>query len=428
MKVSDIKLDRRSSMPHLLPDCFKQGTRRPGKTHMAGRPPVLFSDSWGGTGHRIATYTGFSQEDELSTYHPQHMFPPCSPKRTVPLSQSWVSKSTPSTGDRPVSLSSAIQVGSPKTTLSMSQPCLSKSKSAPSKGDPLSACTQTESSKTSLPQPCLPKSAHITSTTSAPPLSPTSLSSRQSSSEKTFPGDVTDIRTVTSRLAVPPPRQTLRRHIRRQIEALRPARREDDAVRIYRALDLPRHGHTKGDKKYTSDGLEERTSKHKRCGDGKDVLRKWMNVGSCSTTLKSLNGEAGVVNILSTNKSTNTSCTNHDHLSHQDPLSNVLDVPENQNGFQHCRGEGVESPTGTLISKPVEAPEEGTDPNTAIVDCLTSVSPSESSLHAGYRGVTPEHLLEGLVRQLEDSAGASKRAASQAGARYSWVPLSICSL
>ena len=279
--------------------------------------------------------------------------------------------------------------------------------------------------------PCLPQTrwspTKLSKSASCRGGSPNSpASTRQSSSAKTFPGDVNGIRTVTSRLAVPPPRQTLRRHIRRQIEAVRPSQRQDDAIRIYRALDLPRHA--RGDKKFAADGVEQRLFIHKRLGDGTDVLRKWMKVSSDSSKLRSLNSETDLVKILSTNKSSDISCTKGDFLSHREPISNISDFSENANSFQLPRSLGKECDKDISSSQPLKTDKEVVDLNIAVEDRLTSLSPSTSCLDTGYRGFTPEHLLEGLVRQLEDAGGASRKGVNQGDSRYSWVPLSICSL
>ena len=376
MKVSDLGLEKRHSMPQLFPVSHRQANKRPARSQNVVKTPVVFTGS--GTGPCIATYT---------------VGPPTS-RPSLPSQVSPKSKFSPL----------------PKPAASHSAPS-----TCPASARQISSAGTHVSSVGTLPGDV--SELRTVSTRLSLPLA----STKQASSCGTLPGDVTELRTVSTRLAVPPPRQTLQRHVRRQIETLRPGQREDDAVRIYRALYLPRH--TKGEKKLPTD-----SKALKRCGDCIDRLKRWVKAEPGSVSQRLSNSEADL--------SAKVAADPHlrrGSLSHRDPLSNISevnkkDVQVNTNSTESSKGACTSCDVLISSDLTLENDAGGISSDTTYVEQLANHSALDRFLQTGTSEFTPEHLLEGLVKQLEDTGGLSRRAAQQTGARYSWVPLSICSL
>ncbi|GFS03035.1 hypothetical protein ElyMa_004622400 [Elysia marginata] len=244
-------------------------------------------------------------------------------------------------------------------------------------------------------------------------VSPTST--RYSTSARTLPADVNAIRTVSTRLAVPPPRQTLRRHIQRQIEALRPCRRDDDAVRIYRALDLSRH--IRPDKHHSSAGPEKKLFSSKKRENHSCDLERWIRINNQAQSLSPLINKTDRVESKTAGK-------DFEFFNSTEPQRDLLsNMPEAQ------RTKCLRSECGLEIFN--NLPDETDTPEAlqaASTDRLPIVPGPQDSFNVGNADFTPEFLLEGLVRQLEEAGSVSRRSLQQTGSRFSWVPLSICSL
>ncbi|GFO23085.1 hypothetical protein PoB_004959000 [Plakobranchus ocellatus] len=238
-----------------------------------------------------------------------------------------------------------------------------------------------------------------------------------------------------------PHRQTLRRHIMRQIQALQPCQRDDDAVKIYRALDLPRH--TKSDKKDRAvDRAPKEGLQRKKCSSdfvSKQIqarLNHWACLSKTLSTSTDYNHghhdiagmqTSGIQSPISSNGSTLSAMSEvKKHHVHKEVESTLFLFPK-----------GLETPselsTNTLgtfpvLSEKAERVSFKEDSSKSSADRPRSYSARQSCHSNNSPRITPEHLLQNLQRQLEETCGAPMRGIHQPGARYSWIPLSICSL